>query len=100
MKILLLGKNGQVGHELQRTLLPLGQLIALDRSEANLEDGAGLQLTLNTHVPDIIVNAAAYTAVDKAESDEATAAQINTEAVKLMADYARNANALLVHYSD
>ncbi|RTZ43160.1 dTDP-4-dehydrorhamnose reductase [Candidimonas sp. SYP-B2681] len=99
MKILLLGKNGQVGHELQRTLLPLGQLIALDRNEGNLEDDKALQLALHTHGPDVIVNAAAYTAVDKAESDEATAAQVNTKAVKLMAEYAKKTNALLVHYS-
>ncbi len=99
MKILLLGKNGQVGHELQRTLLPLGDVVALDRQDADLEDTASLQRTLDTHGAVIIVNAAAYTAVDKAESDESTALQVNAEAVKVMAEYAKKNNALLVHYS-
>ena len=99
MKIVLLGKDGQVGHELQRTLLPLGQLVALGRNKANLQELTGLKNVLHAHKPDIIVNAAAYTAVDKAESDEATANQINAEAVKVLADYALQANTLLVHYS-
>ena len=96
---MLLGKNGQVGHELQRTLLPLGQVIALGREEADLSSLMQLQGVLAQHTPDIIVNAAAYTAVDKAESDEATAFRINAEAVGLMAEYARQSGALLVHYS-
>ncbi len=99
MKIVLLGKDGQVGHELQRTLLPLGQLVALGRKEADLRDLASLKITLQAHKPDIIVNAAAYTAVDKAESDEATAHQINAEAVRALADYVSHSNGLLVHYS-
>ena len=99
MKIVLLGKDGQVGHELQRALLPLGQLSSFGRSEANLEDTPGLQRLLHAHAPDIIVNAAAYTAVDRAESDEATAYSVNALAVKVMADYASKTNGLLVHYS-
>ncbi len=99
MKILLTGKNGQVGFELQRSLAPLGELIALDRSQSNLEDLTGLQKTLEAHRPDIIVNAAAYTNVNKAESDEATAHNVNALAVQALADYARAHNALLVHYS-
>lgn len=99
MKILLLGKNGQVGHELQRSLLPLGDVVALGRKEANLEDPASIQQVLSNHTPNLIVNAAAYTAVDKAESDEATALTVNAESVKAMAEYANKANALLVHYS-
>ncbi len=99
MKILLLGKDGQVGHELQRTLLPLGQLTALGRKEADLKDIDGLKQTLQAQAPGIIVNAAAYTAVDKAESDEDAAYRINAEAVGAMAEYASSANALLVHYS-
>ena len=99
MKIVLLGKNGQVGHELQRTLLPLGQVIALGREEADLSVLTQLQGVLAQHTPDIIVNAAAYSAVDKAESDEATAFCINAEAVGLMAEHARQSGALLVHYS-
>ena len=99
MKYLLLGKSGQVGHELQRTLLSLGQVIALGREEADLSNLTQLQGVLAQHTPDIIVNAAAYTAVDKAESDEAAAFRINAEAVGLMAEYARQSGALLVHYS-
>ncbi len=99
MKILLTGKNGQVGFELQRSLAPLGELIALDRSQANLEDLTGLQKTLEAHRPDIIVNAAAYTHVDKAESDEAAAYNVNARAVHALADYARAHDAFLVHYS-
>ena len=72
MKIVLLGKNGQIGHELQRTLLPLGQVIALGREEADLSNRTQLQGVLARYTPNIIVNAAAYTAVDKAENDEAT----------------------------
>lgn len=99
MKILLLGKNGQVGRELQRTLLPLGEVIALGRREADLENPPGLRDALQAHTPGIIVNAAAYTAVDKAESDEATAYKVNAEAVGIMASHAHDSGALLIHYS-
>src|SRR5690606_17229576 len=99
MKIVLLGKNGQVGHELQRALLPFGDVIALDRREAHLESADGLKQVLKAHAPEIIVNAAAYTAVDKAESDQDTAFTVNALAVGLLADYARENDALLVHYS-
>lgn len=99
MKILLLGKNGQVGHELQRALLPLGEVVALSRKEANLEEPSSIKRVLDRHAPGIIVNAAAYTAVDKAEGDEATALMVNAESIKPMAEYASETNALLVHYS-
>ncbi len=99
MNILLLGKTGQVGHELQRSLLPLGDVAALGRDDVNLEDLASINQVLERHAPNIIVNATAYTAVDKAESDEATASMVNAESVKIMAEYADKANALLVHYS-
>jgi len=100
MKILLLGKNGQVGWELQRALAPLGELIALDRHDgADLADNAGLVATVRTHAPQVIVNAAAYTAVDKAENEPALAEQINAAAPALLADIARDSGALLVHYS-
>ncbi|MDE2585051.1 MAG: dTDP-4-dehydrorhamnose reductase [Betaproteobacteria bacterium] len=97
--ILLLGKDGQVGRELQRTLLPLGNLIAKGEQEADLGDLDALQALLEVAQPNVIVNAAAYTAVDKAESDAATAFRINAEAVEVLACYARQANTLLVHYS-
>jgi len=103
MKILLLGKNGQVGWELQRALAPLGELIALDRHStshcgdlANLD---GLRATLAAVRPDVIVNAAAYTAVDKAESDQACAQLINADATRIMAEAAAATGAWLVHYS-
>lgn len=103
MKILLLGKNGQVGWELQRSLAPLGELLALDaRSSdycgdlANLE---GLADTLRRYAPDVIVNAAAYTAVDKAESEPQLAHQVNAQAVAVLAEAAARQGALLVHYS-
>lgn len=99
MKILLFGKNGQVGSELSRSLLPLGELIALGRNDTDLENFTGLNDLLRTHKPDIIVNAAAYTAVDKAENNEVVAYKINAEAVGVMARYACESGILLVHYS-
>lgn len=99
MKILLLGKNGQVGNELRRTLLPFGEVVALGSKEANFSCSATIQQVLHTHKPTVIVNAAAYTAVDQAESDEASADQVNAKAVALLASHAKNTNALLVHYS-
>ncbi|HEY0588893.1 MAG TPA: dTDP-4-dehydrorhamnose reductase [Pseudoduganella sp.] len=99
MKILLIGKNGQVGHELQRTLLPLGELVALGRDGLDLNDLAMVKQVLESQAADVIVNASAYTAVDRAESDEAGALAVNAAAVGLMAEYASAHNALLVHYS-
>ena len=99
MKILLLGKDGQVGHALQRALQPLGEVIALGRNAADLQDLPELQTVLATHAPEIIVNAAAYTAVDRAESDAAAAFRVNAEAVGVLAAWARDSGALLVHYS-
>ena len=99
MKILLIGKHGQVGFELQRTLLSLGDVLAIGRSEANCENPSGLNDVLRDVSPDVIVNAAAYTAVDKAESDESTAFTVNAEAVAVLASYGRQSGALLIHYS-
>ncbi|WYX28683.1 dTDP-4-dehydrorhamnose reductase [Achromobacter denitrificans] len=99
MKILLLGKDGQVGRELRRALAPLGELVALGRDAVDLRDQDGLLAALAAHRPDAIVNAAAYTAVDLAETDAATAAQVNTIAVATLARHARHSGALLVHYS-
>ena len=104
MKILLLGKNGQVGWELQRALAPLGAMVALDRAGADglrgdLEDLDGLARTVRKLAPNVIVNAAAYTAVDKAETDVARAQCINAEAPGVLAAAAAEVGALLVHYS-
>ena len=104
MKILLLGKNGQVGWELQRALAPLGELVALDRHSVDglcgdLADLEALRATIRQVAPDVIVNAAAYTAVDKAESDTELATRINEQASRVMAEEAASLGAWLVHYS-
>lgn len=98
-KILLLGANGQVGWELQRALAPLAELVVCDRQRGDLTDLDALQSLVRSERPDVIVNAAAYTAVDKAESDAAGARLINTEAVERLADVACELDAWLVHYS-
>jgi dTDP-4-dehydrorhamnose reductase len=104
MKILLLGKNGQVGWELQRALAPLGELIPLGREGADgrcgdLSRPDDLALTVRELAPDVIVNAAAYTAVDRAENDVEQARLINAKTVGVLATEAFKINALLVHYS-
>ncbi|MFT5426238.1 MAG: dTDP-4-dehydrorhamnose reductase [Gammaproteobacteria bacterium] len=99
MNILLLGANGQIGWELKRTLAPLGQLKVCDRQTVNLENTDELLATVQDYCPTVIVNAAAYTAVDKAESEPEKAYRINAEAVKLLANEASRLNAWLIHYS-
>lgn len=104
MRILLLGKNGQVGWELQRALAPLGELIALDRNGTaglvgDLSDPEALRDVVRRTAPDIIVNAAAYTAVDRAETEIDRATTINMDAVRVLAEEAKTLNALFVHYS-
>ncbi len=99
MKILLTGCNGQVGWELTRTLLPLGEVFAAGRLQADLSDLHGLRNAIQTYSPDVIVNAAAYTAVDKAETETALAFLINAEAPGVLAEAAKKNNALLIHYS-
>jgi dTDP-4-dehydrorhamnose reductase len=103
MKILLLGKNGQVGWELQRSLAPLGEVLALDSKSTDycgdLNDLEGIAATVRAFAPDVIVNAAAYTAVDKAESEVAQAQRVNAEAVAVLAREAQQLGAWLVHYS-
>lgn len=105
MKILLLGKNGQVGWELQRALQPLGEVIALDRSINNdglcgdIANFTAMEHVLKQIQPDIVVNATAYTAVDKAESEQDQADLINHLAVANLAEQCKQQNALLIHYS-
>lgn len=104
MKILLLGKNGQVGWELQRSLAPLGELIVLDRLAVNglcgdLSDLDALRATIRQAKPDVIVNAAAYTAVDKAESETELADRVNGQASQVMAQEIASLGGWLVHYS-
>ena len=98
-KILLIGKNGQVGWELQRTLAPLGEVIAMDRQALDLTRPDSLRNTIRSTQPDIIVNAAAYTAVDQAESEPDLAMASNGLAPGVMAEEAKRLGALLVHYS-
>lgn len=97
MKILLLGANGQLGWELQRALAPLGTLTALGHADGDLEKP--LRPILEREAPDVIVNAAAYTAVDRAESEPERALRINGDAVGEIARAAAESGALFVHYS-
>lgn len=99
MKILLIGKDGQVGWELQRALSPLGELISLGRQQADLTDLNAIRTCVRLHRPDFIVNAAAYTAVDKAEIEPEKARLVNEVAVRALAEEALLHNAWLVHYS-
>lgn len=108
MKILLLGKNGQVGWELQRSLAVVGEVVALDRHSVStaygelsgdLSDLDGLRNTIRSVKPQVIVNAAAYTAVDKAETERELAHRVNALASQVLAEEARTLDALLVHYS-
>ena len=103
MKILLFGKDGQVGWELQRSLAPLGALVALNRDDkdccGDLTDPHGIARSVQTIAPDVIVNAAAYTAVDDAESEADLADNINVVAPEILAREAQKLGALLVHYS-
>jgi dTDP-4-dehydrorhamnose reductase len=103
MKVLLFGKNGQVGWELQRSLSVLGDVVALDRASkdhcGDLSDLEGIGKTVREVQPDVIVNAAAYTAVDKAESEPDLARIINGDAPGVMAQEAKRLGAWLVHYS-
>lgn len=104
MRILLLGCNGQVGWELQRSLAPLGSVIPLSRQgrdglTGDLADPEALVATVKTIAPDVIVNAAAYTAVDRAESEPERARIINAEAPAVLAREAKKSGTWLVHYS-
>lgn len=99
MKILLLGKNGQVGWELCRTLAPLAEVTAMDYPEINFTDLPALRRLVAETRPVAVVNAAAYTAVDKAESEKDLCRQINAVAPGVLAEAAKNTGALMVHYS-
>ena len=97
--ILLTGRNGQVGSELAQLLPLTGELVALSRDELDLSDAAAIRATVRSIRPQIIVNAAAYTAVDAAESDRAAARAINADCPAVLAEEARRIDALLVHFS-
>ena len=99
MKILLLGANGQVGYELQRSLEPLGEIRAYDRHTANLLKLNDISRLIRDFSPDAIVNAAAYTSVDKAESELEQAFLVNSKAVDFLAKEAKLLNSWFIHYS-
>lgn len=99
MKILVLGSNGQVGWELCRSLLPLGEVVAATRAQVNLTEFDNLREFLRNTAPEVIVNAAAYTGVDKAETDQDLADCVNHLAPAILAEEAKKRGALLVHYS-
>jgi len=98
-RILLIGSNGQVGWELARSLMPLGRVMVPERDQFDLARPDTLTTLINSLRPDVIVNAAAYTAVDKAEEETDLAMTVNARAPGALADAARRHNALLVHYS-
>jgi dTDP-4-dehydrorhamnose reductase len=98
-KIRLIGKDGQVGLELQKSLSTIGDLVAVGRGQLDLGDLEGIRACIRLHQPDVIVNAAAYTAVDRAEAEPEKARLINSLAVAVMAEEAAQINAWLVHYS-
>lgn len=97
--ILLTGKTGQLGWELQRTLAPLGELVAPGREELDLADPDSVRAAVRAARPGIIVNAAGYTTVDKAESEPDLVMRVNAVAPGIIAEEAKRLNALLVHYS-
>ncbi|RZU47281.1 dTDP-4-dehydrorhamnose reductase [Fluviicoccus keumensis] len=99
MNVLLIGRNGQIGRELQGRLSALGEVFAPSREQFDLADPDGLQRQLSSIRPDLIVNAAAYTAVEQAESETGLAQSINAQAPEILADAARRMGSLLVHFS-
>ena len=99
MKILLTGKHGQVGFELQRALAPLGEVCAVDQPECDLAGISAIRELVRSFKPDVIVNPAAYTAVDKAESEPELAHAINAVAPGVLGEEAAKQGAWVVHYS-
>lgn len=99
MKILLTGKDGQLGVELRRALAPLGAVVAVGRADCDLADGAALRALVRAVAPDAIVNPAAYTAVDRAETEQARAAAVNAGAPAILGEEGARLGALVLHYS-
>jgi dTDP-4-dehydrorhamnose reductase len=98
-RILLIGKVGQVGWELRRSLAPLGQVVAVDFPEIDLTDGTSIRNWVRDTAPTVVINAAAYTAVDKAETEPDRCQQINGVAPGILAEEAKKLGAWVVHYS-
>jgi dTDP-4-dehydrorhamnose reductase len=99
MRLLLTGRNGQVGSELAQALSPLGEVIATDRSTLDIADADSIRRALREAKPQVIVNAAAYTAVDKAEAERELATRANADAPLVLGEEAKRLGALLVHFS-
>ena len=99
MKILLLGSRGQLGSELRRTLLPLGKVIPVDFPQIDFQDADSILRVLTEIGPDVVINAAAYTLVDKAEAEKDTALNINAIAVGIIAEHCKQTKTVLIHYS-
>ena len=99
MKILLLGNTGQLGWELDRALRPLGEVASLDYPEIDMADPDSIRKTVREHHPAVLVNATAYTAVDKAESESGLAEAVNAAGPGILAEEAKALNAVLIHYS-
>ncbi len=99
MKILLIGNTGQLGWELQRALQPHGSVAAIDYPEINMADAGSIHKTVDLYSPQVIFNASAYTAVDKAESESGLAGAINETGPGVLAEVAKSLNATLIHYS-
>jgi dTDP-4-dehydrorhamnose reductase len=98
-RILILGKSGQLGGELARVFAAFGEVVTVGRESVDLADAAQLRAVVRAAAPDVILNAAAYTAVDRAETESDLALAINAHAPRILAEEARHRNALLVHYS-
>ncbi|KAB0616673.1 dTDP-4-dehydrorhamnose reductase [Castellaniella defragrans] len=99
MRLLVTGRDGQLGFELRRALAPLGEVAAIDRADCDLSDAAAIRAAVRRHRPDVIVNAAAYTAVDRAEQDAALAQAINGAAPGVFGEEAARLGAQVVHFS-
>lgn len=99
MKILLMGKNGQLGFELRRALSLLGEVTEIGRKDCDVRDDSALRRLVKVQCPDVIVNATAYTAVDQAESNSQSAIAVNTKAPQVLAEESEKLGSLLIHYS-
>jgi dTDP-4-dehydrorhamnose reductase len=99
VKILVTGKTGQVGYELVRSLQPLGEVVAVDSKQMDLRQPGAIREVIRTVQPDLIVNPAAYTAVDRAESEPEVALAINGDAPAIMAEEAKALGAAMIHFS-
>ena len=99
MKVLITGGSGQVGFELRRQLATLGDILAPDRATLDLSDAGAVSKYLVQHQPEVVINAAAYTAVDNAESDQAMATRLNADLPTQLADYCQQRSCWLIHYS-